>query len=129
MFHAHTTEALLDSKLKAICDCFFKSSVPPQLQIDVPTSMAEQAMEKPTGPYVFRETQVGHALVILQVQQSFFLTFQGVIFKALYSGWKEYRGFSNNLESAELKQALARLEKDIIELRRVKKYDVGLGLY
>ena len=58
MYHAHTTESTLDSKVTAIIDCFFESSVPPQLQIDVPLSLAEQVSRKPSGPYLFRETQV-----------------------------------------------------------------------
>lgn len=58
MFHAHTMESILDNKATAIIDCFFNSAVPPQLQVDVPLSLAEQVTRKPCGPYLFRETQV-----------------------------------------------------------------------
>lgn len=59
MFHAHTTESVLQSKVAAITDCYFRSSAPPELQIDVPMPLAHQVTQKPPGPYLFRETQVG----------------------------------------------------------------------
>ena len=58
MYHVHTTESTLDTKVTAIIDCFFESSVPPQLQIDIPLSLADLVLRKPSGPYLFRETQV-----------------------------------------------------------------------
>ena len=54
----------MKKKVQAITDCFINSSIPPELQIDVPIEMAEKLMERITsrnpniGPYLFREVQV-----------------------------------------------------------------------
>jgi hypothetical protein len=51
-------------KIQAITECFITSSIPPELQVDVPIEMAEKLMERITsrnqniGPYLFREVQV-----------------------------------------------------------------------
>ena len=60
MCHAHTTEALLQQKVTAVVDCYFQSSVPPQLQLDILPSIAmlDQVVKKQPGPYIFREAQV-----------------------------------------------------------------------
>ncbi len=58
MFHAHTKESMLTNKARAIMDCFFLSSVPPKLQVNVPLIVAEELTNKPHGPYLFREAQV-----------------------------------------------------------------------
>ena len=58
MCHAHTNKHTLEDKFVAVKQCFFNSSVPPPLHVDVPQSLAEQVLKKSVGPYVFRETQV-----------------------------------------------------------------------
>ena len=58
MYHAHTTERTLQSKATAIIECYFQSTVPPQLQLDISQSTASQVVNKPLGPYIFREAQV-----------------------------------------------------------------------
>lgn len=58
MCHAHTTKAILQSKVKAILDCYIQSSSLPRLQIDIPLSLAEHVVRKSPGPYIFREAQV-----------------------------------------------------------------------
>ena len=49
---------MLTNKARAIMDCFFLSSVPPKLQVNVPLMVAEDLTNKPHGPYLFREAQV-----------------------------------------------------------------------
>lgn len=58
MYHSHTTESLLRNKVQAIVKCYLRSPTSPPVQVDVPPALAEQAIRKPTGPYLFRETQV-----------------------------------------------------------------------
>ena len=58
MCHAHTTEEMLQQKVSAIVDCYFQSSVPPPLQLDIQPSIADQVVKKQPGPYIFREAQV-----------------------------------------------------------------------
>ena len=58
MYHAHTTEELLQQKVSAIVDCYLHSSVPPWLQLDIPQAIADQVVKKQQGPYIFREAQV-----------------------------------------------------------------------
>ena len=58
MYHAHTTEELLQQKVSAIVDCYLRSSVPPWLQLDIPQAIADQVVKKQQGPYIFREAQV-----------------------------------------------------------------------
>ena len=58
MYHVHTTEELLQQKVSAIVGCYLQSSVPPWLQLDIPQGIADQAVKKQQGPYIFREAQV-----------------------------------------------------------------------
>ena len=67
LYHAHTTADMLQSKLRAIVDCYLHSPAPPRLQLDVPVAVAEQCTKKERGPYVFREAQVRHVHVLVLV--------------------------------------------------------------
>lgn len=71
MCHAHTTDSMLLSKASAIVDCYFQSSVPPKLQLDIPLHIADQVSRKAQGPYLFREAQVH----ILKYSAQFFSPF------------------------------------------------------
>ena len=64
--------SIIKAKVQAIIDVFIKSSVPPELQIDVPIEIAERLHEKATGrmaqlgPYLFREAQVCLSSVLIR---------------------------------------------------------------
>ena len=58
MCHVHTTTSMLQNKVNAIIDCYFESSTPPKLQLNIPLDVAEEITSKPNGPYVFRLAQV-----------------------------------------------------------------------
>ena len=58
MCHVHTTDNMLQNKITAIVDCYFQSSAPPKLQLNIPLNVAEEVTSKPRGPYVFRVAQV-----------------------------------------------------------------------
>nr|XP_021322461.1 regulator of G-protein signaling 22 [Danio rerio] len=58
--HSRCDEQALQRKVSIIISRFFRSSVPPALQIHVPPDAAllVTSMQKTLGPYIFRETQM-----------------------------------------------------------------------
>lgn len=70
--HAHNEQSAIEGKITAIINCFLDSQIPPTLQIDIPSEMAERIVEKrrELGPYVFREAQV-----ILPLQNFFLIVY------------------------------------------------------
>ena len=62
--------SLLKVKVQAIINVFIKSSVPPELQIDVPIEIAERLSERASsrvlhdGAYLFREAQVSYRTIL-----------------------------------------------------------------
>ena len=74
MYHAHTTDTTLQCKVIAIIDCYFQSSVPPRLQLDIPVSVGEQVVKRgAAGPYIFREAQV-YSIRIAHFSHALFLS-------------------------------------------------------
>ena len=58
MCHVHTTDNMLQNKITAIIDCYFQSSTPPKLQLNIPMNVADEVISKRQGPYIFRVAQV-----------------------------------------------------------------------
>ncbi|XP_056331010.1 regulator of G-protein signaling 22 [Danio aesculapii] len=58
--HSRCDEPALQRKVSIIISRFFRSSIPPALQIHVPPDAAllVTSMQKTLGPYIFRETQM-----------------------------------------------------------------------
>ncbi|NXL85605.1 RGS22 protein, partial [Alectura lathami] len=89
--HSHCDDATVQKKITAIIDCFINSSVPPALQIDIPTEQAEKILEhrKKLGPYIFREAQM-------------------TIFALLFKFWPKFCEFRSRLSSDKILLALER---------------------
>ena len=58
--HAHNDIVSIENKVLSIINCFINSQIPPALQIDISSEMADKLQDKrkELGPYVFREAQV-----------------------------------------------------------------------
>ncbi|XP_009583976.1 PREDICTED: regulator of G-protein signaling 22, partial [Fulmarus glacialis] len=83
--HSHCDDATVQKKITAIIDCFINSTVPPALQIDIPTEQAKKILEhrKELGPYIFREAQM-------------------TIFALLFKFWPKFCKFRSNLASDKI---------------------------
>ncbi|XP_056186433.1 regulator of G-protein signaling 22 [Falco biarmicus] len=89
--HSHCDDATIQKKITAIIDCFINSTIPPALQIDIPTEQAKKILEhrKELGPYIFREAQMS-------------------IFALLFKFWPKFCKFRSNLASDKILLALER---------------------
>ena len=58
--HLHADRSLVQQKTAAIIGCFIDSPIPPALQVDITTDMADAIVEHKldASPYLFREAQV-----------------------------------------------------------------------
>ncbi|XP_057307989.1 uncharacterized protein LOC130645879 [Hydractinia symbiolongicarpus] len=117
--HNHVEGKLIKQKIQTIIDVFIKSSLPPELQVDIPIEIAERLYDKACGrppqrgPYLFREAQA-------------------TVFRLLYNFWKEYSIFRSQLDDGvSPAQSLQHLQKQhadditrkkmLIERRRLSK--------
>lgn len=117
--HNHVEGKLIKRKIQTIIDVFIKSSLPPELQVDIPIEIAERLYDKACGrppqrgPYLFREAQA-------------------TVFRLLYNFWKEYSIFRSQLDDGvNPAQSLQNLQKQhaddvtrkkmLIERRRLSK--------
>ncbi|KFQ80141.1 Regulator of G-protein signaling 22, partial [Phaethon lepturus] len=89
--HSHCDDATVQKKITAIIDCFINSTVPPALQIDIPTEQAKKILEhrKELGPYIFREAQM-------------------TIFALLFKFWPKFSKLQSSLASDKILLALER---------------------
>uniref|UniRef100_A0A8C3BAC7 Regulator of G protein signaling 22 n=1 Tax=Cairina moschata TaxID=8855 RepID=A0A8C3BAC7_CAIMO len=89
--HSRCDDATVQNKITAIIDRFINSTVPPALQIDIPTEQAQKILEhrKELGPYIFREAQM-------------------TIFALLFKFWPKFCKFQSRLDSDEILLALER---------------------
>uniref|UniRef100_H2Z5E4 RGS domain-containing protein n=1 Tax=Ciona savignyi TaxID=51511 RepID=H2Z5E4_CIOSA len=103
--HIHNDLSAIEAKVISIVNCFINSHIPPSLQIDISTEMAEKILEKwkEMGPYVFREAQVS----ILRV------------FRVLFTHWNGFCEFRKNLSDEKISSTLERQRKKRME--RIKK--------
>ncbi|KAK1212797.1 RGS22 protein, partial [Pygoscelis papua] len=109
--HSHCDDSTVQKKITAIIDCFINSTVPPALQIDIPTEQAKKILEhrKELGPYIFREAQM-------------------TIFALLFKFWPKFCKFQSNLASDKILLALEKKkgkkmrkkEGKIVEVRLIK---------
>ncbi|XP_028406218.1 regulator of G-protein signaling 22-like [Dendronephthya gigantea] len=103
--HRHASEQAIKKKIQAITDCFIASSIPPELQVDVPIEMAEKLMERITsrnqniGPYLFREVQM-------------------TVFRVLFNMWKDFCSFRSSINDESL---LKVLDKRLLQHRAEMK--------
>uniref|UniRef100_A0A8C9F156 Regulator of G protein signaling 22 n=1 Tax=Pavo cristatus TaxID=9049 RepID=A0A8C9F156_PAVCR len=83
--HSHCDDATVQNKITTIIDCFINSTVPPALQIDIPTEQAQKILEhrKELGPYIFREAQM-------------------TIFALLFKFWPKFCEFRSRLSSEKI---------------------------
>ena len=100
MCHSHSNRQVLLDKLQAMQDCYFNSSIPPRLHIDVPQYMADQVLRKEFGPYIFRETQA-------------------TVFRYLYSFWQDYQAMTHGLSQQEVETELHKMERQMKQLKKV----------
>jgi len=96
--HCQADMSLLKVKVQAIINVFIKSSVPPELQIDVPIEIAERLSERASsrvlhdGAYLFREAQT-------------------TVFRIMFNHWKEFLTFHASIEESKVGQHLEELQK------------------
>ncbi|XP_039592812.1 regulator of G-protein signaling 22 isoform X2 [Polypterus senegalus] len=103
--HSHCDDAVIQSKITTIVNCFINSSVPPALQIDIPPEQAERILLKrrELGPYVFQEAET---------------TVFGVLFKL----WGDFCNFKSNVEEQKVLPTLEKKkEKHLEKLKRKMK--------
>ena len=107
--HRHASEKCIKKKVQAITECFITSSIPPELQVDVPIEMAEKLMERITsrnpsiGPYLFREVQM-------------------TVFRVLFNMWKDFSSFRSSINDENLLKVLdKRLSKHRAEVKAKKE--------
>ncbi|KPP71898.1 regulator of G-protein signaling 22-like, partial [Scleropages formosus] len=102
LHQSHSDEATIQQKVNTIISCFINSSIPPALQIDIPSEQARRILEqkRELGPYVFQEAQ---------------MTVLGDLFKL----WPEFTAFKNSVE--EQTQVLPLLDKHKAEQREQLK--------
>ncbi|XP_072251170.1 regulator of G-protein signaling 22 [Leuresthes tenuis] len=79
--HSHSDEATIQQKISTIISCFINSSMPPALQIDIPSDQAQRILERrhKLGPYIFREAQMS-------------------VFSELLKFWLEFQELSNSIQ-------------------------------
>ncbi|XP_064363738.1 regulator of G-protein signaling 22 [Dromaius novaehollandiae] len=101
--HSHCDNATIQNKITAIINCFINSTVPPALQIDIPTEQAEKILEhrKELGPYIFREAQM-------------------TIFALLFKFWANFCEFRSNLASDKILPALERKKEKQMQKKKGK---------
>ncbi|XP_031446921.1 regulator of G-protein signaling 22 [Phasianus colchicus] len=89
--HSHCDDATVQNKITTIIDRFINSTVPPALQIDIPTEQAQKILEhrKELGPYIFREAQM-------------------TVFALLFKFWPKFCEFQSRLPSDKIVHALER---------------------
>ncbi|XP_076004555.1 regulator of G-protein signaling 22 [Genypterus blacodes] len=100
--HSHSDEDTIQEKISTIIGCFVNSSMPPALQIDIPSEQAQHILDKrhELGPYIFREAQFSVFSALLKLWPEF---------QALRSTVKEEQ-FLPLLEQKRFKQR-ARLQR------------------
>uniref|UniRef100_A0A8C4P6L6 Regulator of G protein signaling 22 n=1 Tax=Dromaius novaehollandiae TaxID=8790 RepID=A0A8C4P6L6_DRONO len=109
--HSHCDNATIQNKITAIINCFINSTVPPALQIDIPTEQAEKILEhrKELGPYIFREAQM-------------------TIFALLFKFWANFCEFRSNLASDKILPALERKKEKQMQKKKGKTAEQHLFL-
>ncbi|NXI68612.1 RGS22 protein, partial [Anseranas semipalmata] len=107
--HSHCDDATVQNKITAIIDCFINSTVPPALQIDIPTEQAQKILEhrKELGPYIFREAQM-------------------TVFALLFKFWPKFCKFRSHLSSDEILLALERKKGKKMQKKEGKTSDERL---
>ncbi|XP_029307082.1 LOW QUALITY PROTEIN: regulator of G-protein signaling 22 [Cottoperca gobio] len=100
--HSHSDEATIQQKISTILNCFINSSMPPALQIDIPSEQAQHVLEKrhELGPYIFREAQMS-------------------VFSALLKVWPEFQELSSSVQEEQLLPLLQ--EKRVEHRARVRR--------
>ncbi|XP_041045178.1 regulator of G-protein signaling 22-like [Carcharodon carcharias] len=60
MCHSRDSEECIQNKISSIINCFINSSIPPTVQVDIPSEYANKIINhmQEQGPYIFREAQV-----------------------------------------------------------------------
>ncbi|XP_038601132.1 regulator of G-protein signaling 22 isoform X2 [Tachyglossus aculeatus] len=108
--HSHCDDAIIQSKITTIINCFINSAIPPALQIDIPVEQAEKIVEhrRELGPYVFREAQ---------------MTIFGVLFKF----WRSFCDFRSNLTDEKILSALERRREQKMDRLKGKLKDDKVG--
>ncbi|POI31923.1 hypothetical protein CIB84_004326, partial [Bambusicola thoracicus] len=107
--HSHCDDATVQNKIMTIIDCFINSTVPPALQIDIPTEQAQKILEhrKELGPYIFREAQM-------------------TIFALLFKFWPKFCEFRSRLPSDKILLALERKKGKRMQTKEGKTSEEGL---
>ncbi|XP_028920011.1 regulator of G-protein signaling 22 [Ornithorhynchus anatinus] len=108
--HSHCDDAIIQSKITTIINCFINSSIPPALQIAIPVEQAEKIIEhrRELGPYVFREAQ---------------MTIFGVLFKF----WQSFCDFRSNLTDEKILSAIERKKEQKMDRLKGKLKDDKVG--
>ncbi|XP_021242352.1 regulator of G-protein signaling 22 isoform X2 [Numida meleagris] len=107
--HSHCDDATVQNKITTIIDCFINSTVPPALQIDIPTEQAQKILEhrKELGPYIFREAQM-------------------TIFALLFKFWPKFCEFRSRLSSDKILLALERKKGKRMQMKEGKTLEERL---
>ncbi|XP_078396206.1 regulator of G-protein signaling 22-like [Cetorhinus maximus] len=73
MYHSHASEESIQNKISSIINCFINSSIPPPVQIDIPSEYANKIINRmqEQGPYIFREAQKEVFNVLLKLWLDF----------------------------------------------------------
>ncbi|XP_046585614.1 LOW QUALITY PROTEIN: regulator of G-protein signaling 22-like [Haliotis rubra] len=91
LHHANTDDSLILQKINAIINCFIDSQIPPSLQVDIPTELADKILDRKyeKGPYLFREAQL-------------------TVFRILFSQWNDFCEFRANLTEEKILPTIER---------------------
>ncbi|XP_070690893.1 regulator of G-protein signaling 22 [Pempheris klunzingeri] len=100
--HSHSDDTTIQQKISTIINCFIDSSMPPALQIDIPSEQAQHILEKRNelGPYIFREAQMS-------------------VFSELLKFWPEFQELSSSVQEEQLLPLLQ--EKRVKHRARVRR--------
>lgn len=94
LYHVHSDESLISEKVGVIISCFIDSQIPPNIQIDIPSEMAEKIVERKyeRTPYLFREAQF-------------------TVFRHLYRYWEKFCQFRANHAEEKILPTIERIRK------------------
>uniref|UniRef100_K7F8U3 Regulator of G protein signaling 22 n=2 Tax=Pelodiscus sinensis TaxID=13735 RepID=K7F8U3_PELSI len=109
--HSHCDDATIQNKITTIINCFINSTIPPALQIDIPSEQAQKIIEhrRELGPYVFREAQM-------------------TIFALLFKFWPKFCEFRRNLTNEKILPALERKKEKKTQKVKRKTTEERLAL-
>ena len=114
---------LIHKKIQAVVSQFIDSAIPPVLQINIPSELAQKIRQcHPTaGTYLMREAQVENysctACILLIVLLYLLLTvMQEVVSRVLFTHWLEFCKWNGHYQAGEL--PFAELEKEELQKQR-----------